>query len=241
MILVACLGLQAARKEFWESKDPSSWSGEEKQALLNQSPWAREGFARMEVEKKKRGDQGYGNNGQKGGGDMPDLKPGAQPGGQRSVAIGEEIPRVPSNDPGPPVQFRVLARWETAKPVRLAGGPEVAEVTGQFYVIRLRGLPLMPPPKVRKGEEPVNPNEGMLMLIKQGSRLERKDKPPIPCDHLFTGTGDRTNEVLLFFPRGDNPITAADKLVILESRFTPFHISIKFPVKDMAFQGELSL
>ena len=241
LVLVACLALQAARKDFWDAKDSASWSDTEKQALLVQSPWAREGFARMEVEKKRREGPGYMSNGKQGV-EMPDVKPGAQPGGQRGVPIGEEIPPVPNPDPGPRVQFRVLARWETAKPIRLAGGPEVPEVTGQYYVIRLRGLPLMPPPKVKPGEGAPGPNEGMLQAIKQGSRLERKDKPAIPCAHLFTGSGDNSNDVLLFFPRGaDDPITVADKLVTLESRFVAFHLSIKFPLKDMLYKGELSL
>jgi hypothetical protein len=139
------------------------------------------------------------------------------------------------------VQFRVLARWETATPVRLAGGPELPELTGQFYVIRLRGLPLMPPPKTKPEEVAPNPNEGMLLAIQHGSRLERKDKPGIPCAHLFTGSGDRAAEVLLFFPRGADPIQVADKLVTLESWFAPFHLSLRFPLKDMMYKGELAL
>jgi hypothetical protein len=139
------------------------------------------------------------------------------------------------------VQFRVLARWESAKPVRLAGGPELPELTGQFYVIRVRGLPLMPPPKTKPDEVAPNPNEGMLRAIEQGSRLERKDKPGIPCAHLFTGSGDTATEVLLFFARGADPIRVADKVVTLESRFAPFHLSVKFPLKDMMYKGELAL
>src|ERR1035441_3429881 len=42
--------LQAARKEFWESKDPANWSDEEKRILLGQSPWAREGIVRFRSE-----------------------------------------------------------------------------------------------------------------------------------------------------------------------------------------------
>jgi hypothetical protein len=235
----ACLPLRAARKEFWESKDPAGWSSDEKQVLLGQSPWAREGFARMEVDKKGRTMPGYGNNGRPGG-DMPDTKPGVPPGGLQSVPLGEAPPPVPKPDSGQPLQFRVLARWESAKPVRLAGGPEAPEITGRFYVIRLRGLPLMPPPKTRQGEVAPNPNEGLLQQIKAGSRLQRKDKGAIPCAHLFTGSGDTATEVLLFFPRAD-PITAADKLVTLESRFSIFHLSIKFPLKDMMYKGELAL
>ena len=150
-MLPACLALRAARKEFWDSKDPATWSSEEKQLLLGQSPWAKEGFARMESEKNRRIVPGYGSSG-RAGGDVPDTRPGVPLGGVRSVPIGPAPPPPPNPDPGHPVQFRVLARWESAKPVRLAGGPEVPELPGQFYVIRLRGLPLMPPPKTKPEE-----------------------------------------------------------------------------------------
>jgi hypothetical protein len=235
----ACLALRAAGKEFWDSKDPANWSNDEKQILLGRSPWAREGFVRVEEGKTRRTSPGYGDNGRPGG-DMPDARPGVPPGGVRSVPIGEAPPPIPNADPGHPVQFRLLARWESAKPVRLAGGPEVPELTGRFYVIRLRGLPLMPL-KAKPGEVTPNPNERMLQMIKEGSRLERKDKPGIPCAHLFTGSGDAATEVLLFFPRGADPITVADKLVTLESRFALFHLSVKFPLKDMIYKGELAL
>lgn len=184
---------------------------------------------------------GYGNDGRQGI-QLPDSRPGTPPGGVQSVPIGEPIPPVPKPDTGKPVQFSVAARWETAKPVRLAGGPEVPELTGEFYVIRLHGLPLMPPPKVRPGEDPPpDPNAGILQAIQAGSWLERPGKPAIPCAHLFTGSGNAATQVLLFFPKGADPITLADKAVTLESRFTVFHLSIKFPLKDMVFQGELAL
>jgi hypothetical protein len=140
------------------------------------------------------------------------------------------------------VQFRVLARWETAKPIRLAGGPEMPEGTGQFYVIRLLGLPFMPPPKVQPGEVVPDPNAGMLQAILQSSRLERIGKPDIPCAHVFAGSGDNAHQLLLFFPRGGaSPITAADKSVTLDSRFAPFHLSVKFSLKEMVYKGDLSL
>jgi hypothetical protein len=236
----ACLALWAARREFWDSKDPASWSNDEKQLLLGQSPWAQDGLARMEERTGRRTTPDYGNNGRPGGG-MPDIGPGTPPGGVRSVPIGERPPKPPNPDPGHPVQFRVLARWESAKPVRLAGGPELPELSGQFYVIRLRGLPLMPPPKTGPAEGAPNPNEFMLQAIQQGSQLERKNKPGIPCAHLFTGAGDAATEVLLFFPREADPIQVADKLVTLDSWFAPFHLSVKFPLKDMMYLGELAL
>jgi len=232
--------IPAARKEFWESKDPGSWSNEEKETLLWQSPWAREGSARME--QKLPPTVGYNTKGQQSV-DLPDNRPAVGQGsGTKSVPIGQEIPPVPNPDTGPQIQFRVLARWETAKPVRLAGGPEVPEMTGQFYVIRLRGLPLMPPPKVKPGEAPPpDPNVGLLQAIKQGTRLERARKEAISCAHLFTRATKGAPDVLLFFPREADPITIADKVVLLESRFAAFHLSIKFPLKEMMYRGELAL
>ena len=232
--------MRAARKEFWETKDPAAWNDEEKQILLGRSPWAREGFARME-EKARRPSMGYDKNGRIGV-DMPDPSPAGPPGGIKSVPIGDPVPRAPKPDSGQHLQFRVLARWETAKPVRLAGGPEIPELAGQFYVIRLRGLPLMPPPKPKPGEPaPPDPNEGMLHAIQEGSRLEREGKAPIPCTHLFKGSGDAATEVLLFFPRGAAPITTADKVVTLESRFAVFHLSIEFLLKEMTYKGDLAV
>jgi hypothetical protein len=139
------------------------------------------------------------------------------------------------------VQFRVLARWESATPVRLAGGPELPEGVAQFYVIRLRGMPLLPPPKGGNGESAPNPNQGMLQAIEQGSRIERKDKSAIRCAHLLTGSGESATELLLFFPRGADPIAVEEKAVTLDSRFGPFHLSVKFPLKDMMYKGALAL
>jgi len=233
----ACVALRAARKDFWETKDPAAWSTEEKQILLGQSPWAREGVVRVELVNPHEQSVGYGNNGRPAT-DLPPVRPGATPGGERSVPIGEKLPPAPDPDPNHGVQFRALARWETAKPVRLAGGPDMPELTGDSYVIRLRGLPLMPAPKAEPAN---NPNQPLLEAIKAASRLLRKDKPPIPCARLFVGSGDRSTELLLFFARGADPITLADKTVTLESGFGQFHLAIKFPLSDMVYKGQLAL
>ena len=233
--------LPAARKEFWENKDPAEWSDEEKRILLGQSPWAREGIVRFEVELKGARATGSYEGVARPGGGVPGANPGATPGAIASVPIGEPPPPVPSTDTGQSVRFKVLARWESAKPVRLAGGPEMPEGTAQFYIIRLRGMPLLPPPKGKDGDSVPNPNQGMLDAIQQNSRIERKNKIAISCAHLLTGSGESATELLLLFARGTDPITVGEKAVTLESRFGPFHLSVKFPLKDMLYKGALAL
>jgi hypothetical protein len=230
--------LQAARKEFWDSKDPAAWSAAEKERLLQQSPWAREGVARFAVELKR----GPGNGAvERPGAGVPGARPGGTPEPGASVPIGEAPPRAPSMDAGQPVQFRVLARWESAQPVRLAGGPELPPETAGFYVIRLRGMPLLPPRKDTEGQTAPNANQATLEAIRQNSRLERKDKNAIACAHVLTGSGDSATDVLLFFARAPDPITLADKSVTLVSGFGPFQLALKFPLKEMMYKGALSL
>ena len=229
----------AARKEFWESKDPAGWSEEEKGILLGDSPWAREGIVRFETERKRPGASGVYEGVARPGGGVPGANPGVTP-GSVSVPIGERPPP-PTTDTGQSIQFRVLARWESARPVRFAGGPELPEGAAGFYVIRLRGMPLLKPPKVKQGEIAPNPNEGMLAAIKQYSRIERRGKAAIACAHLLTGSGESATELLLFFAHGADPIAVSEKLVTLESRFGPFHLSIKFPLKEMMYKGALAL
>ncbi len=236
-ILPAALPLRAARKEFWNTKDPAAWTDAEKETVLFQSPWSQPGSVRL-AEDKKEPEVGYTRSGRQGV-EMPDPRPGTGPMGTPTVPIGEAPPPVPKPEHGPPIEFPVLARWETAQPVRLAGGPEVPELTGLFYVIRLRGLPLMPP---KPDSDPAaNSNEPLLAAIKAGSFLVRRDRPVLSCAHLFTGSGAAATEVLLFFPRDTNPITVADKLVTLECRFAFYRLSIKFPLKDMLYRGQLAL
>jgi hypothetical protein len=231
--------LQAARRDFWQDKAPTDWSSEEKQIILEQSPWARQGIVLLAAERKRAPQPSPGAT--RPGGGVPGARPNERLGEVASVPIGQPMPPVPRADTGPPVQFRVLARWESAQPVRLAGGPELPKETEGFYVIRLRGMPLLPPPKSAGGENVPNPNQGLLDAIKQSARIERRDGTAISCTHLLTGSGDSATELLLFFPRGEDPITVQEKEVNLECSFGPFHLSVKFPLKEMTYKGALAL
>jgi hypothetical protein len=96
-------------------------------------------------------------------------------------------------------------------------------------------------PRPGRDKESEDPNQPLLEGIKQTSRIERKDKPPIPCARLLTGSGDSYNQLLLFFPRADDPITPADKEVTVTCVFGAFQLAVRFPLKEMMFRGALEL
>ena len=227
--------LHAARKDFWESKDPSTWTAEEKSTLLSDSPWARAGVAQFDT--GKRPPKPYEGIARPGGG-TPGANPGMNnPTGAVSVPFGEKPPPVPTTDTGRDVKFNVLARWESAAPIQLAGGPPLPAESAKYHVIRLRGMPLLP---ATKTETVLTRNQDILTAIEKGSRIERKETA-IPCAHLLAGSGDEALDLLLFFERSTNPITVAEKLVTLECTFRPFNVSIKFPLKEMLYRGTLAL
>ena len=231
----ASRALHAANKAFWDTKEPSAWSTEEKNLMLSDSPWARGGVAQFDT--GKRPAKPYEGVARPGGG-----TPGANPGMNNptapvSVPFGEKPPPAPTTDTGRDVKFGVLARWESAAPVQLAGGAALSAEASKYYVIRLRGMPLLP---ATKTETVLARNQDILAAIEKGSRLERKDTA-IPCAHLLAGSGDAALDLLLFFERGARPITVAEKVVTLECAFRPFHVTIKFALKEMVYKGSLAL
>jgi hypothetical protein len=238
----AARALEGAGKEFWKGKDPARWTAQEKEAVLGQSPWARVGALRLEDTRRQQAAP-PSTIAAPGGG-----VPGARPAGQGSaptggsVPIGEPIPPPPpGSGKGEMPAFRVLVRWESAKPVRLAGGLPLPEEAAAFYVIGLIGMPLMPRRRTAEGESEPDPNVSLLEAVKRTSRIERRSKPPVPCDHMLTGSGAAAGNVLLFFPRGADPLSLSEKEVTVTGSFGPFRLEVRFPLKEMVFGGALAL
>ena len=228
--------VSAAKKDFWESKEPSAWTSEEKNMLLGDSPWARAGVAQFDT--GKRPAKPYEGGVARPGGGTPGANPGMNnPTAPTNVPFGEKPPPPPTTDTGRDVKFGVLARWVSAAPVQLAGGPPLPAESAKYYVILLRGMPLLP---ATKTESVLTRNQDILATIERGTRLERRETA-IPCAHLLAGSGDAALDLLLLFERGANPITLSEKLVTLDSTFRPFHLSIKFPLKEMLYKGTLAL
>jgi len=115
--------LCAARERvLGKARNPASWTAEEKQVLLSQSPWSRVGFVRMELGKQAMTTPGYGRNG-KLGGDMPDMRPGdAAWGVCKAFPSVRRFHRSRKADSGQPVQFRGGRSLGGARKTRASGG-----------------------------------------------------------------------------------------------------------------------
>lgn len=105
----------AAAKDFWNAKQPSDWTPDEIQMLLNKSPWAKDATISY-----------YG--GQNG----PLANP--LPGSHRSSSRNGGSPSATS-----PADWKAIIRWESALPVRLAMNKIESEDVQKFYILNMVG------------------------------------------------------------------------------------------------------
>ncbi|MBM3727728.1 MAG: hypothetical protein FJW40_20185 [Acidobacteria bacterium] len=140
---------------------------------------------------------------------------------------------------GMPQGPRLTIRWMSAEPVKEALTRSQAEnaaikaMPGEAHVIAAVGFPMMRTPQ---------PNEvdAFRERMKKSARLVRKGKDPVEAAQVgFLREGGKM-VVLWVFPKTAG-IDAADKEVSFEQKMGPMEIKAKFVLKDMMYQGKLSL
>jgi hypothetical protein len=107
-----------ASREFWNEKQPSEWTGEEIELLLNKSPWAKEAAVSY-----------YG--GQNG--PLSSTLPGTRSNRSSRNASSGTSPSAAS-----PAAWKAIVRWESALPVRealKAPSPDAEK----FYILNMVG------------------------------------------------------------------------------------------------------
>ena len=185
MTFPPCLALRAARKEFWDSKDPASWSRDEKQLLLVDSPWAQEGFARIEAEPahdptRRQRDAKRRHAGHQAGSRLGDR---AGTDGRRD-ATASEARFSSSAVPG----AGAMGERDTGAHGRRAGGAGIDRAvlrdpaSGAAFDAAAEG-------PCAGRSRPIR-TKACYKRSRRVTRLERKGKSSIPCNHLFTGSGD---------------------------------------------------
>jgi hypothetical protein len=223
-VLLASAALTAA--DFWEEKDFTTWSPQQIDKMLTDSPWAKK--ATIVLGSLQEGGSGGGF--QSGGAGV-----GGGGGATRdSDAGGSEFQGVR--------RITVTVAWISALPVRQAIARLRAGVDAPilpddkrlpedeaFYVLAVAGMPT----RVAQA--------GTLNEVLEKTALKSKRKEPIkPADIRIVPESKQTVRVEFVFPKS-SAITLDDKEVEFVTKIGAADIARKFALADMMVRGRLAL
>lgn len=215
--------------DVW-TKKPSEWSGKDIQRILTKSPWAKEATVALNL-------AGGGMDGGRGGG-----MGGPPGGGMGGPPAGGGMGGPPGGMDGPGggggPQLHAIVRWESALPIRLALKKEDALSRDQ-YLITVTGFPETGRRPQDGGSQPVSAQAQNRM--KEGARLERKGKDPIPAASAEMAETGASRAMQFLFRAGADPIEAQDKEVQFVASVGPMQIRAKFALQEMVYEGKLEL
>jgi hypothetical protein len=221
LLLLFAFGLAAA--EFWQ-KPYTEWSDKDVAKMMNDSPWAKSASVSM---------------------NFPGGAGAAPPGG----GFGGGAPRGPQggaeNGPGAPPSFEIVARWQSALPIRQAlvrlkfgaeadKSPEAAKALEQQerpYEIILSG-----PMGMFLGGQQGDAAKALTEVTSLSSRRTGAIKPT----QIEVGKPGKTMDVIFVFPRS-MPFTVDDKEVELDTKLGTSTLKYKFKLKDMLLNGKLEM
>ena len=152
---------------------------------------------------------------------------GGPPGGMNGPGAG-----------GGPPQLHAIIRWESALPIRLALKKE-DELSRDQYLITVTGFPETGRRQPDGGSQPVSAQTQNRM--KEGARLERKGKDPIPAASAEMAETGASRAMQFLFRAGADPIEAQDKEVQFVASVGPMQIRAKFALQEMVYEGKLEL
>lgn len=211
----------ASKSSFWNDKDASHWSAEERQELVTDSPWAKQ--VRADATRAQPV------------GPPPSASPSSVP----MRMPGSMSPSARGNASSFPA-FTGTVRWESAKPILLALKKSLANEFEGHYVIGVSGFPLGLHNPQSNGHDPGTEAE-QTEELKQVTTLRVKGKDPAQAG-VISRSADAGGLLYLFgFSRDVIAIDKKDKNVIFETQFGPLDIEAKFEPKQMLYHGELAL
>jgi len=224
--------LLAAAEPAWKTKEMATWTQQDAYALLSDSPWVRRAAPQIS--------NGLTQFQRRDGGDF-----GAQGGGQgQGVGLGNTggllgtrgaaAPRPGQGPEGRHVD-KLLVRWESALPVRVAeiraNEQDVPELDGEDYAIAVYGVSLKTAVLELKGLERQLKETAMLQL--EG----KKDVKPTRVVAQELGGGMVT--VVYFFPRSAR--LNDEERVTFRVQIGRIFVAQYFYPGQMMFQGKLAL
>jgi hypothetical protein len=219
------IGLLAANG-FWNKKLSTDWSPEEIQQITNHSPWARETNFDFEAADDPTPVPGTGSpyDGTNGSGRGATI--------ERPAGIMKRAP--------------VLARWESAAPIRDAVLTPLPHAFENHYVISLSNVPptamnsSLNKRRPADAPAPVMTLEAMLEELQAAATLEVPGKDPAGAGIVRRLTGSEST-YLFGFSREFLPLSANDKEAIFILHTLRVSVKAKFPLKDMVYKGALAV
>jgi hypothetical protein len=221
-LLWLCSGLPLSGAGFRTDKEFSTWSDEEIDALLTDSPWAKRISAKIQHTDSRRG-----------GMELPGGIGIGMPGGR--VGPGETEGRRPGLD-----RPTLLLRWCSALPIQLAlvakrYGADAPNHRPQSvpptYTLELLGLPQR---HAMRDDD----------LIREGLRattaLCRKGKYDLSAESVELVPVEGQLNLVFRFSKYD-AIRREDKEVTFTTALGTLKISCRFKLKNMTYQGKLCL
>jgi hypothetical protein len=230
LILGAAAMLLAADPD-WKTKTIADWSEADAHRVLENSPWAKiivAGIARRRSEDELRE-----------GGQMGQPKGVGYDGVEdRKRPLKEEIgnPFVPGEPlPSTAPTIRLLVRWESALPVRVAElkahEPPPPVLSDDGYVIAVYGVPA----SFAKGDP-----TSLGMPLKESAALRREGKKDVPPSRVEVFELENSVVVAYLFPPSAE-IGKKDGVVEFSALIGRLQVSQHFLLADMLFQGRLEL
>jgi len=233
--------------EFWDKKDPSQWTPDEKDRMLTKSPWAKEVTAQATADPNQQGQYGgYPGGGYPGGG----YPGGGYPGGMgypRGRGMGRG--RYPT---GAGMQsYKGTVRWESAEPIMAAAPPPMPDGFEKHYVIATVGFPDLGTPRRRYDDDSgsesgsssgSNSTSGELDKsfadeLKQYTILQPKGR-----DLAQAGIVKRKLGNYYFgFSRELITLDSGEHEVEFQTRIGRLSIKAKFNMKEMMYKGKLAI
>ena len=206
-----------AAKEFWNDKNPSDWTAEEIDLLLNKSPWAKDAAISY-----------YG--GQNG--PLSNTLPGERSRSPRNASSGT------SPSAASPAAWKAIIRWESALPVRqalkLAPSPDIEK----FYILNMVGDV---PSVGATPDEDASQREARFATLKQVTKLEHKGDEILLSRVEVSPKNDLSLAGTLFYFSRGLALRLEDKQAVFSTKLGPIDVKCKFTLKDMMFQGTLEL
>jgi hypothetical protein len=209
-----------AASNFWDTKDPDSWTSDEIAKLLKKSPWAKEvvGERRAPI-RSSSNDTG-----------MPRSNPTGRPSRNNPMGTNRNSTRMPKSSPGSSAtNYKGTVVWESAKVIRAAEKLPLPEGFDGQYVLSVTGIPLAK-----------SSSKSAMDAVRQVSMLQVKNRDPLEAATVQQNT-DNGAVYYIGFVREAMPIAKEDKEVIFTTRLGKVLFTAKFSPKEMLYRGKLAL